>query len=90
MAPIRALSAVDRVARIRAMQIVAALAGILAQKQISLEAVLQQPCDTKHDLPFVITVEPTTERSIFEAVREMEGLDFLRESPVVLPMEPPL
>src|SRR5574340_70177 len=70
--------------------ILASLAGILAQKQISLEAVLQEPCDTKHDLPFVITVEPTSERSIFEAVREMEGLDFLRESPVVLPMEPPL
>ncbi|MFB3829832.1 MAG: homoserine dehydrogenase [Bryobacteraceae bacterium] len=70
--------------------ILAALAGILAKKQISLEAVLQQPCDTKHDLPFVITVEPTSERSIFEAVREMDGLDFLRESPVVMPMEPPL
>ena len=41
--------------------IIATLAGILAEKHISLEAVLQQPCETKHDLPFVITVEPTTE-----------------------------
>ncbi len=40
--------------------IIAALAGILSQKRISLEAVLQVPCDTKNDLPFVITVEPTT------------------------------
>src|ERR1700680_1026862 len=39
--------------------IIAALAGILAEKAIGLEAVLQEPCDTKHDLPFVITVEPT-------------------------------
>ena len=37
--------------------IIAELAGILATKQIGLEAVLQLPCDTKNDLPFVITVE---------------------------------
>ncbi len=70
--------------------IIAALAGILAQKRISLEAVLQAPCDTKHDLPFVITVEPTTEQSVRDAVEEMSRLDFLREPPLALPMEPPL
>jgi len=70
--------------------IIAALAGILARKTISLEAVLQEPCDTKHDLPFVITVEPTTERSVREAVAEMTALDFLLEPPLALPMEPPL
>jgi homoserine dehydrogenase len=70
--------------------IIAKLAGILADKKISLEAVLQEPCDTKHDLPFVITVEPTTEQSVREAVAEMAQLDFLCESPLALPMEPPL
>jgi len=70
--------------------IIAALAGILAEKRISLEAVLQQPCDTKHDLPFVITVEPTTEASVRAAVAQMESLDFLKEPPLALPMEPPL
>lgn len=70
--------------------IIAALAGILSQKRISLEAVLQVPCDTKHDLPFVITVEPTTEQSVRDAVEEMSRLDFLREPPLALPMEPPL
>ncbi len=70
--------------------IIAALAGILAQKHISLEAVLQVPCDTKNDLPFVITVEPTTEQSVRDAVEEMSRLDFLREPPLALPMEPPL
>ncbi len=70
--------------------IIAALAGILANKRISLEAVLQLPCDTKHDLPFVITVEPTTEQAVREAVAEMSRLDFLREPPLALPMEPPL
>jgi homoserine dehydrogenase len=67
--------------------IIAKLAGILASKQISLEAVLQEPCDTKHDLPFVITVEETSEQSIREAVDEMSQLDFMREEPLALPME---
>ncbi len=67
--------------------IIAGLAGILASKQISLEAVLQEPCTTKDDLPFVITVEPTSEQSIREAVEEMAQLDFMREAPLALPME---
>ncbi len=67
--------------------IIAGLAGILASKHISLEAVLQEPCETKHDLPFVITVEPTSEQSIREAVAEMSQLDFMREAPLALPME---
>jgi homoserine dehydrogenase len=67
--------------------IIAALAGILAEKRISLDAVLQLPCENKGDLPFVITVESTSERSIREAVREMSKLDFLVESPLALPME---
>jgi homoserine dehydrogenase len=70
--------------------IIAALAGILAAKHIGLEAVLQEPCDTKHDLPFVITTETTTEQAMREAVAEMAKLDFLKEPPLALPMEPPL
>jgi homoserine dehydrogenase len=67
--------------------IIARLAGILASKHISLEAVLQEPCATKHDLPFVITVEPTSEQAVREAVEEMSQLDFMREAPLALPME---
>jgi homoserine dehydrogenase len=70
--------------------IIAELAGILASKKIGLEAVLQLPCETKHDLPFVITVETTTEQDIRDAVATMSKLDFLREPPLALPMEPPL
>src|SRR6267378_3041331 len=70
--------------------IIAALAGILAEQRISLEAVLQLPSDTKHDLPFVITVEPTYEHAVREAVQKMSHLEFLREPPLALPMEPPL
>jgi len=56
--------------------IIARLAGILASKNISLEAILQEPYDGKHDLPFVITVEPTSEQSIRDAVAEISQLDF--------------
>ncbi len=67
--------------------IIAELAGILAGKRIGLEAVLQQSCDTKQDLPFVITTEQTTEQAMRDAVEQMSRLDFLREPPLVLPME---
>ncbi|HUA57393.1 MAG TPA: homoserine dehydrogenase, partial [Verrucomicrobiae bacterium] len=70
--------------------IIAKLAGILASKQISLEAMLQEPYEGKHDLPFVITVEPTSEQSIRDAVAEMSQLDFLTDAPLALPMETPL
>ena len=70
--------------------IIASLAGILAEKHISLDAVLQEPCENKHDLPFVITLEPTSEQSVRDAVEKMSTLDFLREPPLAMPMEPPL
>jgi homoserine dehydrogenase len=67
--------------------IIAALAGVLAEKKISLDAVLQLPCDNKQDVPFVITVEPTSEQAVREAVDQMSSLDFLLEPPLALPME---
>ena len=69
--------------------ILAALAAILASAHISLEAVLQEPCTNKQDLPFVITLEPTSEGAVQEAVEKMKDLDFLLEPPLALPMEPP-
>jgi len=70
--------------------IIAELAGILAAKHISLEAVLQLPADEKHNLPFVITVEPSSELAVREAVEQMSRLSFLREPPLALPIEPGL
>ena len=67
--------------------IIAKLASILASRKIGLESVLQESCDTKHDLPFVITTEETTEHLIREAVKEMAVLDFMKEAPLALPME---
>ncbi len=70
--------------------IIAALAGILADKHISLDAVLQLPGDNKGALPFVITVEPSTEKAVQDAVAEMNRLDFMVEPALALPMETPL
>ena len=67
--------------------IIAVLAGVLADKQISLEAVLQLPTENKRDLPFVITVEPASEQSIREALADMSRHDFLVEPPLAMPME---
>jgi homoserine dehydrogenase len=67
--------------------IIAALGGILAQKNISLDAVLQLPSDSKDDLPFVITIEPSREDAVREALAEMEQLDFMVEPPLAMPME---
>jgi len=67
--------------------IIAALASILAAKNIGLDAVLQLPNEDKAALPFVITVEPTTEQSVQEAVAEMAKLDFMVEPVLALPME---
>jgi homoserine dehydrogenase len=67
--------------------IIAKLGEIMAAKGISLDAVLQVPCDTKDNLPFVITIEPSREESVREAVKEMSTLDFMVEPPLALPME---
>lgn len=70
--------------------IIAELAGILAKLDISLDAVLQLPSDSKHNLPFVITLEPSLEQSVQQAVTKMAALDFMVEPPLALPMEKPL
>ena len=67
--------------------IIAALGGALADKNISLDAVLQLPSESKHNLPFVITVEPSSEQAVREAVDAMAKLDFMVEPPLALPME---
>ncbi len=67
--------------------IIAALASILAEAGISLEAVLQEPSFNKADLPFVITIEPTEEGSLRQAISRMEGLGFLVDQPLTMPLE---
>jgi homoserine dehydrogenase len=67
--------------------IIATLSRVLADKQISLEAVLQLPSDNWRDRPFVITLEPASEQSVREALAEMSNNDFLVEPPLAMPME---
>jgi homoserine dehydrogenase len=67
--------------------IIAQLATALAAEGISIDAILQLPHANWRDLPFVITVEPTTEQSIRAAMFRMTELNFLVEPPLAMPME---
>ncbi|MBZ5602833.1 MAG: homoserine dehydrogenase [Acidobacteriia bacterium] len=67
--------------------IIAQLAAALAAENISIDSVLQLPQENWRDLPFVITVEPTTEASVRAAVARMAELNFLIEPPLAMPME---
>jgi homoserine dehydrogenase len=67
--------------------IIAKLAAVLADQKISIDAVLQIPAANWRDLPFVITVEPTSEQSIRAAIAEMSAMNFLLEPPLAMPME---
>ena len=67
--------------------VVAQLATILAEEQFNIDHVLQEPCTEKHNLPFVITVEPANEAALARALEKMQGMDFLCEPPLALPIE---
>lgn len=67
--------------------IIAALSAILAECEISIDAVLQLPDKDWRNLPFVITVEETEEARVHQAIERMGKLDFMIEPPLVLPME---
>src|ERR1700722_6509174 len=67
--------------------IIAQLASALAAENISIDAVLQLPNANWRDLPFVITVEPTTEESVRAAIARMAELNFFIEPPLAMPME---
>jgi homoserine dehydrogenase len=67
--------------------IIAKLAAVLADQKISIDSVLQLPIENWRDLPFVITVSPTSEESIRTAMKEMQNMNFLLEPPLAMPME---
>src|SRR6202161_3828804 len=70
--------------------IIAQLATALAAEGISIDAVLQLPNANWRDLPFVITVEPATEKAVRAAIARMIEMQFLIEPPLAMPMEQPL
>ena len=71
--------------------IIAALAGILAEKHISLEAVLQEPL--RHQARSAVRHHGGADLRAVPCARRWRRcphLDFLLEPPLALPMEPPL
>ncbi len=67
--------------------IIARLANIIAGEKINIDAVFEEPNQDPGNLAFVISVKPTTEKAVSAALSQMETLSFLREPPLVLPME---
>jgi homoserine dehydrogenase len=67
--------------------IIARLANIIADEKINIDAVFEEPNQDADNLAFVISVKPTTETAVSAALARMEKLSFLREPPLVLPME---
>lgn len=70
--------------------IIARIAKALADQQISIDAVLQLRIENWRDVPFVVTVEPTSEEAVRNAMQEIARMDFLLEPPLAMPMEQPL
>jgi len=67
--------------------IIAALSAILAEHEISIDAVLQLPDEDWRNLPFVITVEETEEARMRRALSRMAEFEFMIEPPMALPIE---
>lgn len=66
--------------------ILAALAGILDRHGINIHSVVQEAWDDPVELPFVITIDPTSFASVEKAVAEMARLDFHTRPPLALPI----
>ena len=59
--------------------------AILGRHRINIDSVLQEPDCEKKRLPFVMTLEPTAEKHITKALKEIARLPFLAEPPLLLP-----
>ncbi|HEV8132376.1 MAG TPA: homoserine dehydrogenase [Acidobacteriota bacterium] len=66
--------------------IIAAIASILANYQINIDAVLQERGSDKSKLPFVVTLEECNTSVLESALRDIEKLDFHVQPLVSLPM----
>ena len=58
---------------------------ILGRHRINIDSVLQEPECTKQHLPFVMSLEPTQEKHVTRALKEISRLPFLAERPLLLP-----
>ena len=59
--------------------------AILGRHRINIDSVLQEPDCEKQHLPFVMTLEPTQEKHVTRALKEIARLPFLAERPLLLP-----
>jgi homoserine dehydrogenase len=66
--------------------IIAGIAGALSRHGINLDAVLQEPSQSKTALPFVITLEECDPDSLAAALSEIAALDFHVEPPLAMPI----
>ncbi len=64
--------------------ILARVCALLARHRINIDSVLQEPGMPPRHLPFVMTLEPTQEKRVAKAVREISRLSFLAQKPVLL------
>ena len=65
--------------------ILAQVCSILARHHINIDSVLQEPAMAKTHLPFVMTLEPTKEKNVVRAVKEIARLKFNAAPPVMMP-----
>ncbi len=59
--------------------------AILGRHRINIDSVLQEPGCKKQRLPFVMSLEPTQEKHVTRALKEISRLPFLAERPLLLP-----
>ncbi|MBZ5565378.1 MAG: homoserine dehydrogenase [Acidobacteriia bacterium] len=65
--------------------ILARVCALLARHHINIDSVLQEPAMPKKHLPFVMTLEPTLEKNVRGAAREIARLPFMIQPPLVVP-----
>lgn len=65
--------------------IIAAIATVLATRNINIDAVIQESWPDPANLPFIVTVNPTPFRVMQEAIAEMAKLEFNKVPPLALP-----
>jgi homoserine dehydrogenase len=59
--------------------------AILGKHRINIDSVLQEPDCKKESLPFVMTLEPTQEKHVTRALKEISRLPFLAAPPLLIP-----
>jgi len=65
--------------------ILARVCALLARHRINIDSVLQEPAMPKNRLPFVMTLEPTREKHVAQAVKDIARLPFMACPPLMMP-----